>query len=222
MNELTAEAPGFLLGELNAYQTGQFLGHVAIWIALLAGAAKCWSISRRPTTNAKCVRALMLVLLAFVGCSAVGTLPRPGSASPALAAAVGLLSLGAVGSIIAAIVLAILGLMEQARQPGRFVQGRSQAIWALSLVGFVGLLMLFGAVQGATRTRNLTTAPDQPRPGQFLRFDELNFQFRTPDRPWVAADAAKFNKQSQVAFIRHFPESYFLIIAERFGASGEV
>jgi len=55
-----------MLSEVNvAYESGRIAGEMFLWLILLAGILKCWLISRRPTTNAKCALALMLVLLAI-------------------------------------------------------------------------------------------------------------------------------------------------------------
>ena len=51
-----------------------------------------------------------------------------------------------------------------------------------------------------------------------LTFDDLNFRFRSPDRPWVAYDASRVNKASKLAFMRRNPEAYFFIIAEKLGS----
>ena len=60
---------GFLFfGEVNAEDAGRLAGQALVWLAVLSGVWKCFSISRRPTTNTKCTPALMFVLLAvFVG-----------------------------------------------------------------------------------------------------------------------------------------------------------
>ena len=63
-------APLWILAELEPYTAGHVVGQGLVFLGLLAGVLKCWSISRRPTTNAKCVLGLMFMLWAFlVSCS---------------------------------------------------------------------------------------------------------------------------------------------------------
>jgi len=47
-----------MMGETDAYAAGRAAGQLLVPLLLLAGILKCAFISRRPTTNAKCVRKL--------------------------------------------------------------------------------------------------------------------------------------------------------------------
>jgi tetratricopeptide (TPR) repeat protein len=194
------------------------VGQALVWIALLVGSWKCWSISRRPATNAKCALALMFMLLGFLGGSSLGILGQLFGTPPVMAAIGALLGFAMLGLTAAAIVFAILGLFEFSRHPGVFVQGRAQAVWALCLAGVIGLIAGGSVVAVALRAGGFLTPPSQGRPSQVLTFDDLNFRFRTPSRPWVPLNAAKVNKDSKVAFMRRFPEAYFLVIAEKIGS----
>jgi hypothetical protein len=196
---------------------GRITGQALVWIAFLAGAVKCWSISRRPTTNTKCALALMFMLLAFLAAAAVGGLVQSAGTSPLLTAVCGLLSLAMFGLVLTAIVLGVLGLIEFSTRPGVFVQGRAQAIWALSLAGVIGLIAGASLISAIVRAARPSATAAQSRPGLPLTFDELNFRFRTPNQPWASYNASKFNKDSKLAFMRRFPEAYFLLIAEKIG-----
>ena len=193
-------------------------GQVIVWVALLVGVWKCWSISRRPTTNTKCALALMLILLGFLVASLAGMLMQSVGTSPVIAVVGGLVGLMMLGVMVTAIVLAILGLIELSRQPGAFTQGRAQAIWALALAGVIGLIAGAAFISTILRVSRPSATAGQNRPGQLLTFDELNFRFRTPNRPWITFDAAKLNRESKLGFMRRFPEAYFLVIAERIGS----
>jgi probable addiction module antidote protein len=150
--------------EVNPNDAGRIAGQAFVWIALLAGALKCWSISRRPTTNTKCALALMLVLLGFVVAASVGVLMQNAGTSPAMVAIRGLLALMMLGLMVTAIVLAILGLIEFPRPPRVFVQGRAQAIWALALAGVMGLMAVAGFVSAILRSSSPSARAGQTRP----------------------------------------------------------
>lgn len=169
--------------EVNPTDAGRTAGQAFVWIALIAGALKCWSISRRPTTNTKCALALVLMLLGFLAAASVGLLVQNVGTSPVMVAVRGLLGLMMLGLMVTAIVLAILGLIEFSRPPRAFVQGRAQAIWALALAGVMGLIAGAGFVSVILRSSGLSARAGQSRPGQMLTFDDLNFRYRTPDRP---------------------------------------
>ena len=200
-----------LLAEVDAREAGQITGQAVVVIGMLAGVLKCWAISRRPTTNTKCALSLMLVLLAFLASSLVSMLSRFGSI-PGRVVLTGLLGLLFFGLIIASLVLAILGLVEMSRQPGVYTQGRGQAIWSLVLTGIMGMIFVGALFVGLSKGIGVA---GNTKPGQMLTFDDLNFRFRSPDRPWSSFNSPKINKDSKVGFVRRLPEVYFMILAER-------
>ena len=203
--------------DLNPADAGYVTGQLMVWLALFAGVLKCWSISRRPTTNRKCALALMFILLAFVLAGCVGVLARILGKSPEFTVVTGLVGLVVLGLFVTSLVLAILGLIEFSNRPDAFSQGRAQAIWALVLTGLLGLTFGAGFVTAVARPSRFALASSSP--GQTLTFDDLNFRLRAPERPWVSIDASKLNKDSKVTFIRRFPEAYFFVIAEKIGTS---
>ena len=208
-----------MLSEVNAAtESGRLAGQVFVWVALLAGALKCWSISRRPATNTKCALSLMIVLLSLIVAGSLGVVVKQIGSSPAMAFAGGILGLALLATMVTAIVLAILGLVEFFRQPNVYSQGRAQAIWTLVLVGVFFLFASVGFIRGWQRAHGFGLASGQSQPGKMLAFDDLNFRFRSPDRPWVAYDASRVNKASKLAFMRRNPEAYFFIIAEKLGS----
>lgn len=175
----------------------------------LAGALKCWSISRRPTTNRKCVLALMFLLVGWAMLSFGGLMMRmfPGEWYLAL-----ILGLPASALIVAGFVLAIIGLVEYSQQRNVFTQGRAQAIWTLVLSVLLLGMFVGGAVVGARRGIAKRT---QPVSGERLRFEEDNFQFRAPGRPWVYTEISRLNRFAKLGFLRSRPEAYFMIIPEK-------
>jgi hypothetical protein len=207
-----------MLNEVNtATESGRIAGQIFVWIALLAGALKCWSISRRPSTNTKCALSLMVVLIAFtIACCAV-TIAKVLGPSPLLAVVSGFLGLVMIGLIITAIILAILGLVEFSNRRDAYTQGRAQAIWALGLTGLICIFALTGFIKAMQRSYDSSLAAGHSQPGKILTFDEFNFQFRSPDRPWMPFDASKINKVSKLSFMRRFPDAYFFLIPEKIG-----
>src|SRR5262245_36345342 len=92
------------------------LVQLTVILGMLIGIAKCWSISRRPTTNAKCVLALQLVLIGWL--SWIGYLCLSTIIGAPLPFAL-LVSIASSGIILAAAVLAVVGLQEYSRGRGR-------------------------------------------------------------------------------------------------------
>lgn len=216
-----SDMPSFWFAEVTPNDAGRFTGQAFVFIALLGGVWKCWSISRRPTTNTKCALSLMFVLLAFLVASTMGILVQGFGTAPLMSVVTGLLCLTMLGLMATAIVLAILGLTEFSTQRGAFNQGRAQAIWALVLAGVICLIAGAGFVAAVVRGFRPSATAGQGRPGQVLTFDDLNFRFRSPSRPWVAYDTAKLNRDSKLGFMRRFPDAYVNVIAERIGTSRE-
>ena len=139
--------------------------------------------------------------------------------SPGIIVVVGLIGMLMIGLLVVALVLAIWGLIEYSKQRGAFTQGRAQAIWALVLVGAMGLLAGGGFVRAILRSREFPPLAGRSQPGQVLTFDDFNFRFRAPDHPWVSVEATTLNKDSKASFLRRLPESYFIIIAEDVGGT---
>jgi len=207
-----------MLSEVNAAtESGRIAGQIFVWVALFGGALKCWSISRRPATNTKCALSLMVVLLAFALAGGLQELMKNYGPSSGLAFASGILGLGMMAGLVTAIVLAILGLVECSKQRDLYTQGRAQAIWTLTLAGVISVIAGAGFIKGLQQANGFGSVTGQNQPGNMLAFDDLNFRFRSPDRPWVSYDASRLNKASKLSFMRRNPEAYFTIIAEKVG-----
>ena len=209
------EGGGSVDRESPAYLAGQ----ITPLILLLAGAVKCYSISRRPTTNSKSCLALMLVL----GAWALGVLPvvstTLGYRPWALYVIVGIVSLLA---LLLTPVLAIMGLSEMRARPGQWNQGRKQAILALVLIGTVFCAAGYGFYSEVRRARAVPDAVRVARPAAdpFVRNEEFNFAFELPEAPWVQVDAKKFNPEATLAVARARPNIFFMLIAEDTGSKG--
>ena len=200
-----------------AYQAGNVAGGVVAVVLFLVLALKCFSIARRSTTNTKCAAALGIILAGWSTAALGGMLARY---FPDFAPVVSILpGFAMLGSLITGTVLAILGLVEYSNAKGRYVQGKVQAILALILVGLV-VLLLFGAVFSGIRTavgRNVVSGTNQAAAGQVLAFEDFNYKFKSPGRPWIQLDAKKFNPASSLVLRRTLPEVYFMVVAEKVG-----
>src|SRR6266576_2055154 len=115
------------------------------------------------------------------------------------------------GQLVAALVLAILGLAEYANARERYTQGRAQAIWALVLCGVFGCFAVAGVLRGAMRS---AASSRQPAAGTRLEFQDVNFRFTAPGRPWAQAEAKKLSPYAKLAFLRGSPEMYFMVTAD--------
>src|SRR5262245_30361025 len=101
----------------NAEAIGRFVGQSVVAAMLVLGLVKCGSISRRPATNTKCIIALMLVLIAWLQSALLSLFFGGADGSKIVIMASGLITLG---SMIAATVFAILGLVEYSRARGQY------------------------------------------------------------------------------------------------------
>ncbi len=192
-----------------------------IWgVIALLGARKAQAISKRPTTNKKCALGLMSFLIGYGLASLAGGLKLFGGTGWLVTLGwVGLYLMGFV-AVVVAVVLAILGLVEIRNQPGVFVQGKAQGIWTLVLTG-IFMLLVCGGFIAAIMSKEGGENPSS-KPGQVTVRDDLNFKFTAPARPWVNMNAAIFNADAALAFMRRNPEISFVVIAEQFGGDNDI
>ena len=171
---------GFILlaGAPTAYEAGQWSGRIVAVLLTLAGLMKCYSILRRPGTNAKCLISLMCVLgaLCISGVLGIaGVLIKNETVGSLLK----LVNAGtAVGLLLGTIVLGMLGLME-CQERRKYKQGPAQAMWALASAGVLitaGLTLGMADFSGASEwfKPSIPTGP----PGAPLVFEDFNFRFR--------------------------------------------
>jgi hypothetical protein len=124
-------------------------------------------------------------------------------------------------ALVISAALAIGGLVEIRKNPGRWNQGRKQATWTLALVGVIVCCMAYGAYRdrndaGIQPSARIT----RPRGDSVVRNEELNFAFDLPGPPWVQVDAKKFNAEATLAVARARPSIFFMVIAEETGSKG--
>jgi tetratricopeptide (TPR) repeat protein/transglutaminase-like putative cysteine protease len=201
--------------EGTALQIAFWSGRVVILLLTVGGILMCLAIIRRPTTNTKCVLALILVLVAFL-VSGVLSVAATFLTSDAAAEVLGLVrTLGSIALLLAAIVVGILGLLECQDRRSVFKQGSAQAAWALiisavlvtaslSLGDFSSLLSSFASAQVGA-------------PGEPLVFEDRNFRFRSPGVPWKTSDTNSTGRRALLAFERTTPEMSLTVMADKYG-----
>ncbi len=130
----------------------------------------------------------------------------------------------AVLAMIVAIPLAIVGLVQMGQVPGRTGMGRAIASLILS-----GIVLAIFVISFAIAARNSIAGafPNQTQeplpPGlpvvqttsDVQTFEDLNFRYRLPGKPYVPFDGKKFNENVCFALACRNPEIYFVIIAEK-------
>ena len=207
-----------------SYQAGYVTGQIIFCLALLALALKCFSLMRRPAANAKCALSLGILLLAIFGGGVCGITARHFFGNPVVPVLVVLVLLAIFAAILASFVLAIVGLVEYADQKGRYTQGRTQAVLTLVLCGLFGVVMVIGTIDNFQKARLAAEASKTPQLAaeQWLSFNDLNFKFKAPDRPWTRMDAKKVNKNSTLAFLQTRPDVFFMVIAEKFNPDAAI
>ena len=196
MNGQSPVSSSEILGELTGGLICSLVLVFAIW--------KCWRNVRTPGTNRKCALALLFFFLTVSIPAGAVTASWFLRAPPPAGILSVLMGLGMFGLWIAAIVLAVIGLVEMSLKPGVWDYGRNQAIWALALCVILGVL----AVKSMHR-KSRTIAFGTIEPGQLLRFEDEKFEFLAPGRPWVSVDPAKINREARLAFRRSGPEAIF-------------
>ena len=70
-----------------------------------------------------------------------------------------------------------------------------------------GLLLPVAVGCGRTDSRSMGS--------QVKRFEELNFEFLVPGRPWVSINPGQLNSDAALALRRDGPEIYFMVVAEK-------
>jgi hypothetical protein len=164
----------------------------------------------------------MCLLAAFFIGNLGAALTRGADPSPTLVIVRTVLGLIMMLLLLGAIVLGIIGLIDYSQNKSAYNQGRAQAIWTLAITGIMGLIAISAFIKGVRQTAFGPVPYGTSRPGEMLAFDNLNFRFRAPDRPWVSIDGSKLNKASAATFTRRAPEAYFFIVAEQFSPQMEI
>ncbi len=189
-----------------------------VFIAIAAwGIFKCFKISKRKTTNAKCAVALGLSLTGYLVVSFAGLLKPFGAYSPIIVA-IGLFL--SVVLFIVSFVLAIIGLVEYKQG---FTQGHKQAVWAIVINSLFIVLVMCGVIMGVAKhvDGQKSKYVKKETVGDIVDAD-LNFKVGVPDKPYIQLKPKVLNPYATAAFMRTKPQLYYMLIAERGGVDMEM
>jgi tetratricopeptide (TPR) repeat protein len=198
------------------YQAGQSIGVLIVCLLIFLPALHCFLIFRRPATNAKCVLSLGILTSSILLAAIIGVATRN---HPNLIWLGGVAGLALFAALIGAIVLAIIGLVEYHGRKGQYNQGKIHAIITLALCSLFFCLMILAAYKGfeKARLRAVELKTQQSKPDEWLTFEDMNFRFKVPPKPWVQLNAKKLNTNCTVAFMNARPEVYVMVIPEKVG-----
>ena len=176
-----------------------------VGLSLTGGIAKCWSISRRPETNAKCVMALAVLLAGWltlvVSIVLFSLIPLPAIIDQ-------IISMVSFGMTLAGGVLATVGLREYSRRGSQFKQGRAQAISALVLSGSLLVSLLALIVEARW---NVFGTRNPPVGARVLVFQDQNFRFLAPGGRWIQVESNSAIKEATLMLQRDKPKIHFVV-----------
>ncbi len=160
-----------------------FSNIVALVLGLLifAGIIKCVMILRRQETNTLCVLSLMFVLIGWLLSTVCNALRDIDNLS--VKVIIGILLFLICGLFLTSLILGIVGLIQYAVKKGRWVQGRGQAIWGISLSSLMLLIFIGGALTAAV---NKLQELDSGIVHKISRIDapEIGVSVNLPSGPW--------------------------------------
>jgi tetratricopeptide (TPR) repeat protein len=182
------------------------------------GIIKCHKIAKRETTCKKCVYGLGITLIGLL-------IPFTNVIfKSAKLISLGLVYFTMVASLIVLIcgaVIASIGLVEYKHHP-EYKQGKGQAITAIILSILIVGFYSFGMYKSITERDKIPMRSQMPQPVNLLqKFEDLNFQFRIPDRSWAQMDAKKVNPATTFAMLNGREKIFFMIVAEKGGVDLE-
>jgi len=193
----------------------------SLWpIVAIVAMFMCAKVAKRETANTKAVGSLGLFFLASALSSILSTIMKQLRPVPlgVIAAMLGLVAV----LLLAAIVLAAIGLTECRMQPGKYKQGPKQAGWAIALSVLFIFLMGIGFYSGIRNRRSSTIGRfniGKTSEQTTLTFEDANCRFMTPGAPWVSAtDLDTGGLKPLVMLVRHKPMTWFALAGHRMGA----
>jgi tetratricopeptide (TPR) repeat protein len=201
-----------------AFQQGKIIGAVVASVLPIIGIGFLVAGMRKPGVQPLGPLSMICFLIVWVIGSIMGNF-KPGPVTMGLFSVFALLLLGA------AFVLAILALVLFSKNRDRYHSGRRSAIWTivLSCLFFCGILGTFlyetiKSVKSPPGSGKKVSDSDQA----LIRFEELNFEFDMPSRPWFSMDAKKVNPIAALMIQKGGENIVFMVIAERGGVDVKV
>ena len=189
---------------------------IALSALSLAGAIKSFTLARRETTHRKCVQSFGWALACWCFFLVIFWVGKSLGAPLAL---IGVISMVAFAGMIWAGIWGLIGLVEYQQAPGRYQQGRAQAIGALVACVFFLLTMGAGLIRGILGSQTGRDLGPQTTRQETLTFTKENFRFNSPGSPWARVNATNVNRYAKLAFISSRPNLFMLVIPQEIGIS---
>jgi len=202
----------FQVEESEAFKAGQMVGQMVPLVLVAIGAVWCFAILKRPGVNRKGVASLAILLVSW-GVAMAGPMTK--------VMALGIVSGGlCVVGLLTCIVLAIAALVDEA--PGKYRQGKGQAISTLVLAGLMIMAGLFFAVTTIlTKARESSEARTAAQ-GKPIELPEQQFRLKSLPSPWVRIpNPGRLNPLACLGLSRSRPEMYFMVISEKMTAEND-
>lgn len=208
----------FLAVPAFAANSGYSASKAIVSIFIIIGIGKCISIAKRETTSSRCVYALVLALSGWLLASLYPMIMPLVPHTTSL----GMINLSALIILeISAACVAVMGLTEY--RHGGYVQGKKQAVWTIIISLFLLSSVILGLYQGYNQRRPAQTAQKTyEKKGEARVFEDLNFKYAFPGKPYVEMNAKSINPEATFVIMRSYPLIYFMIIAEQGGVDLDI
>ncbi len=189
-------------------------------LAPLLGFAWSYSVLRRAGTNRPSVFSLMAVFLASFLVAGGGLISRSQPDNFIFKTVPGFF---AVGIMLGAIFLALLGLRQFKQQTGRFLHGKPHAVIALSVAGLVVFFYTLGLYRVLQRQQSLLAewSTLHSLADTELISEAGNFKFRPPGKDWNQGSSSETESAASIVFVHKNPEIYFVLKGEAVGLQAE-
>lgn len=195
-----------------AYEAGRYMGIFLMFVIILASIWKCITLMRRPHTSTLCVLSLLLLFVSWMINNGWNLVLVSGWVPASLSWLVILVS-GPL--LLGVLIVAIFGLALY--DSNKFIQGRSQAIWAI-LLGLSGLAIM-AMVHLAEPLNSLALKlSEQARVGSAGAAsvkEDLNYSLTPPDSTWIPQSPASYSSAATSVFMKRIPETYAMVIGEK-------
>ena len=166
--------------ETPGYAIGFWIGRLLPVVLVTVGAIWCFAMMRRPTVNRKGVAALGSILLAWAA-AMIGPMTKV----PVVGVVFGLF--GVLGLLVS-VVLAIAALVEDSGAPGKYRQGKGQAIASLILAGVTGIGVCFFAMTTLWMKQQEARTARGAAVGKPIELPDERFRLKALPSPWVRID----------------------------------
>jgi tetratricopeptide (TPR) repeat protein len=183
----------------SAEELGAMMARLLMGAALLFGIVKCLMLMRRQTTSSLCVLPLLCFLLILASGAVLSGVRRSTGIDPSVLGP--LIGLVVIFLLIAGIICGIVGLATYGSIVGKYVQGRSQAIWGLILNGLIMLLIFASIIMGLGKSGAFGNG-FRTSSGREYQDADHTFSIRVPENGWTELDPKRMGGQVHLALVK--------------------